>query len=82
MIKEANIEPHLIELEITESSIMENSIENIMKLNELKEIGMRLSLDDFGKGYSSLNYLKILPIDTLKVDKSFIQNIVYDPKEK
>lgn len=82
IIKEANIEPHLIELEITESSIMENSIENIMKLNELKEIGMRLSLDDFGKGYSSLNYLKILPIDTLKVDKSFIQNIVYDPKEK
>lgn len=82
IIKEAKIEPQLIELEITESSIMENSIENIMKLNELKDIGVRISLDDFGKGYSSLNYLKMLPIDTLKVDKSFIQNIEYDPREK
>ncbi len=82
IIEEAGIEPHLIELEITESSIMEDSIENIMKLNELKDLGVRISLDDFGKGYSSLNYLKLLPIDTLKVDKSFIQNIENDPKEK
>ncbi|WNF37792.1 bifunctional diguanylate cyclase/phosphodiesterase [Bacillaceae bacterium IKA-2] len=82
IIEEAKIEPSLIELEITESSIMEDTIGNIIKLNELKEMGIKLSLDDFGKGYSSLNYLKILPIDTLKVDKSFIQNIEYDPKEK
>ena len=82
ILEETNINPELIELEITESSIMEDTIENIMKLNELKELGLRISLDDFGKGYSSLNYLKILPIDTLKVDKSFIQNIEYDPKEK
>ncbi|MCT8138590.1 EAL domain-containing protein [Anaerobacillus sp. CMMVII] len=82
IIKEADIDPGFIELEITESSIMENSIDNIMKLNELKRIGVRISLDDFGKGYSSLNYLKMLPIDTLKVDKSFIQNIEFDPKEK
>lgn len=82
IVKEAKIEPNLLELEITESSIMEDTIGNIMKLNELKEMGIKLSLDDFGKGYSSLNYLKILPIDTLKVDKSFIQNIEYDPKEK
>lgn len=81
-INEAQIEAQLIELEITESSIMEDSIENIMKLNELKDIGVRISLDDFGKGYSSLNYLKMLPIDTLKVDRSFIQNIEYDPREK
>ncbi len=82
ILEETNINPELIELEITESSIMEDTIENIMKLNELKELGLKISLDDFGKGYSSLNYLKILPIDTLKVDKSFIQNIEYDPKEK
>lgn len=82
IIAMAKIKPSLIELEITESCIMEDSIGNIMKLNELKEIGIRISLDDFGKGYSSLNYLKILPIDTLKIDKSFIENIEYDPKEK
>lgn len=82
IIKAMEIEPHLIELEITESSIIEDSIDNIMKLNELKDIGVRISLDDFGKGYSSLNYLKMLPIDTLKVDKSFIQNIEFDPREK
>lgn len=82
IIEEAKIEPSLIELEITESSIMEDTIGSIMKLNELKEMGIKISLDDFGKGYSSLNYLKILPIDTLKIDKSFIQNIECDPKEK
>lgn len=82
ILEETKIDPKLIELEITETSIMEDTIENIMKLNELKELGLKLSLDDFGKGYSSLNYLKILPIDTLKVDRAFIQNIEFDPKEK
>lgn len=82
VIEKTGIKPEMLEIEITESSIMEDTIENIMKLNELKDIGVGISLDDFGKGYSSLNYLKILPIDTLKVDKSFIQNIEYDPKEK
>lgn len=70
-----NLEPHHLELEITESILME-SFETIgSKLEKLREKGVRIALDDFGKGYSSLNYLKQLPISTLKIDKSFVDNI-------
>lgn len=69
------LDPHYLELEVTESILME-SFENIgLKLARLSEQGFRIALDDFGKGYSSLNYLKQLPISTLKIDKSFIDNI-------
>ncbi|HYE10840.1 MAG TPA: EAL domain-containing protein, partial [Patescibacteria group bacterium] len=69
------LEPYYLELEITESILME-SFETIeLKLEELSECGVRIALDDFGKGYSSLSYLKQLPISTLKIDKSFIDNI-------
>ena len=69
------LEPDYLELEITESILME-SFETIgSKLEKLSDLGVRIALDDFGKGYSSLNYLKQLPISTLKVDKTFIDNI-------
>lgn len=64
-----------LKLEITEGTIMESPKASVEKLLKLKEMGIRISIDDFGTGYSSLNYLNLLPIDTLKIDKSFIDNI-------
>jgi diguanylate cyclase (GGDEF)-like protein/PAS domain S-box-containing protein len=77
VLSSCDIEPGCLELEITES-IMQNIEKATVALNELKKIGIRLSIDDFGKGYSSLSYLKHLPIDTIKIDKSFVDDIL-DP---
>lgn len=77
-----SLAPEFLELEITESILME-SFEMIgKKLTKLKQQGVRIALDDFGKGYSSLHYLLRLPITTLKVDKSFIDSIAYKTKER
>jgi len=64
-----------LKLEFTESMLMENRDEVVRKMFELKAIGVRLSIDDFGTGYSSLNYLRKLPIDTVKIDKSFVDDV-------
>lgn len=77
VIDEYQVNPDMIELEITES-IMQNINHSIVILKELKELGVKIAIDDFGKGYSSLSYLKHLPIDKIKVDKSFVDDIV-DP---
>ncbi len=69
------VNPALIELEITESAAMKNVSSNIQKLGQLRELGVGLSIDDFGTGYSSLNYLKKLPVNNLKVDRNFIMDI-------
>ena len=66
---------HLLELEITENSIMTDPKRAIAKLEELSSMGVRLAIDDFGTGYSSLAYLKSLPVDELKIDKSFVMNM-------
>ena len=73
ILAEENIPPEWLELELTESILMESFDEHVLKLQELREIGLSISLDDFGTGYSSLTYLNQLPIDRLKLDKTFLQ---------
>ncbi len=75
------VEPSAIELELTETFLMENAIATVDSLERLKEIGVTLSIDDFGTGYSSLNYLHQFPIDKLKIDQSFVRDILDDPAD-
>lgn len=73
--------PQLLELEITESTLISTVIDANQLFTNLVQLGVRISLDDFGTGYSSLNYLTRIPINTLKIDKSFIDNICSNPKD-
>jgi len=75
------VDPSMIELELTETFLMENAILTVDSLEKLKEIGVSLSIDDFGTGYSSLNYLHQFPIDKLKIDQSFVRDILDDPTD-
>jgi diguanylate cyclase (GGDEF)-like protein/PAS domain S-box-containing protein len=75
-LRDSGIEPTRIELELTESSIMRDITSGIALLNEFKALGVRLSVDDFGTGYTSLSYLRRFPIDTLKIDQSFLRDML------
>lgn len=75
-------DPSKIELEITESVIMENADHSIRIMKKLKDMGFALAIDDFGTGYSSLSYLKKFPIDTLKVDQEFVRNLEQDADDQ
>ena len=81
-IQNTRCDPSLIELEITESCILENPKQTIEILKVLRDRGFSIAIDDFGTGYSSLSYLKTLPVDKLKIDQSFIKNIVNEPKNQ
>lgn len=82
VMRKYDVSPSEIELEITESVLIDDFDEVYEKLKVLKAYGIRVSLDDFGTGFSSLSYLKKLPIDTLKIDKSFIDTVLNDPSSK
>ena len=78
VIEKYRVNPKDIEVEVTESVLIEDIGVVRKKLKHLRNFGIRVSIDDFGTGFSSLNYLKELPIDTLKIDKSFIDTILTD----
>jgi EAL domain-containing protein (putative c-di-GMP-specific phosphodiesterase class I) len=81
-LEQSGMAPGLLQLEITEGVIMHDVNQAVRQLHAIKEMGVRLAIDDFGTGYSSLAQLKRLPIDTLKVDRSFIREIPSDPDDK
>lgn len=75
ILAESGLPPQFLELELTESTIMEHADKNVQVLQKLKNLGVTLAIDDFGTGYSSLSYLKHFPIDRLKIDSSFVRDI-------
>ncbi len=83
-LQESGVPPTALELEITETLLIDSESfdANVAKLKELKDMGVRIALDDFGTGYSSLTYLKQLPIDVVKIDKTFVDNLTADGKNK
>jgi EAL domain-containing protein (putative c-di-GMP-specific phosphodiesterase class I) len=78
LIDDFNVEPNVLELELTETTMMSDPAAALRKMEQLTERGINFSVDDFGTGYSSLSYLKRLPVKVLKVDKSFLQDIIRD----
>ena len=81
ILVESAANPKRIKLELTESIVLDNINDTIRKMNALKEMGLAFSMDDFGTGYSSLTYIKQLPLDQLKIDQSFVRDIVSDPDD-
>ena len=81
ILEEVELGPEFLELELTESSIMSNAEATIVVLTKLQTKGIAISVDDFGTGFSSLSYLKRLPIDSLKVDQSFVRELATDPDD-
>ncbi len=80
-LRDHDVPADLLELELTESSLMASTERTISTLNELKAQGVRISVDDFGTGYSSLSYLRRFPIDTLKIDIAFVRDITTNPDD-
>jgi len=78
ILKESGVDPCYLDIELTESALMLHAKSSVAILRELKSTGVRLSLDDFGTGFSSLGYLKSFPIDSFKIDRSFVRNITSD----
>ena len=81
VIEQTGADPHRLKIELTESTLVSNVDDVIAKMDKLKAIGIGFSLDDFGTGYSSLSYLKRLPLDQLKIDRSFVKDVLVDPND-
>lgn len=81
VLKETQLEPRWLELEITESTAMQNAEYSAVILKDLQQRGIRIAVDDFGTGYSSLSYLKAFPISTLKIDHSFVRDLSLNPDD-
>ena len=77
-LNDSGLPPESLELELTESILVLDADEALQRLRELARLGVQLSIDDFGTGYSSLSYLKSLPLDKIKIDKSFVQDLLED----
>jgi EAL domain-containing protein (putative c-di-GMP-specific phosphodiesterase class I) len=81
ILEQTGVRPDLLKLELTESMLLNDVEDIIVKMGALKARGVGFSLDDFGTGYSSLSYLKRLPLDQLKIDKSFVRDVLFDPND-
>jgi diguanylate cyclase (GGDEF)-like protein len=79
-LADSGLSPQRLEIEITESVLLERGSENLAFMQRLKQLGIELALDDFGTGYSSLSYLTAFPFDKIKIDKSFIRNLTHQPR--
>ncbi len=82
VVRRHKVNPLLLKLELTESLALQNAEMTIATMNALREFGIGFSLDDFGTGFSSLSHLKLLPLDQIKIDQSFVRNVIHDNADK
>ena len=81
VLRDCGADPAHLKLELTESLLLHDVEDSILKMQALRTLGVGFSLDDFGTGYSSLSYLKRLPLDQLKIDQSFVRDVLTDPND-